>query len=109
MEKLPSNIKYIVGIRTLVDTTCGTYSDQEVGNTIARSVIEKTLVARPNGKTKHFEAGTVLQQVEVTRPEEAKRWKEYWRWLHPHGYYLQYNGLMFHLWIDEFEIFIEKV
>jgi hypothetical protein len=84
------NTKYIVGIRTLV---------------------ERTLWADFPIETKHFKAGTVVQQAEVTNPEEAKRKEAELHWQYAGGrrHCLVHGRYLFELYRDQFEIFIEKV
>jgi hypothetical protein len=87
------NTKYIVGIRTLVE----------------RTLWENHPFARPDD-TKHFKAGTVLQQVEVTSLEEAKRKEADLHWQYAGGRHCLVHGpYLFELYRDQFEIFIEKV
>jgi len=90
MNEQPSNTKYIVGIRTLVEQTLWAYYPDEL---------------------KRFEAGTVVRQVEVTNLEEAKRKQAEMRWQYQggHRHYLSHGRFFFELYRDQFEIFIEKV
>jgi len=86
MKKLPSNIKYIVGIRTLVETTCGTYSGEEV-----------------------YKVGTTFETVGALKLVTAKRKAAEMRRWYARGYYPRANGWNFGMTPDQFEIFIEKV
>jgi hypothetical protein len=90
MNEQPSNTKYIVGIRTLV---------------------ERTLWADFPVETKNFKIGTVVQQAEVTSLEKAKRKEAELHWLYESGrrHCLVHGRYIFELYRDQFEIFIEKV